>query len=142
MIDERIKYWSQGWPHKNFADFLFEYLYEKTLLAPLLKADRYRLIGSAIDPFVLQDDLRQCSVAHTLTIALWGCGKRDGRPLDPELMAHCLFFGVRGPLTRDALELPPTPHSGTLPSCCLCFARRLPRAPRARCACRTSTSGP
>lgn len=105
-MDERIKYWTQGWPEKNFGDFLTEYLHDLALTAPLVEADRYRLIGSAIDSSLLREDLRQCGAVGDPAVVLWGCGKRDREPLDPSVKSHCLFFGVRGPLTRDALELP------------------------------------
>jgi len=106
MIDERIKYWTQGWPAKNFGDYLFEYIYEEALIGPFVDADRYRLIGSVIDPDILQQDLAECASIGSPSIALWGCGKRDETPLPPELLSHCQFFGVRGPRTRAALGLP------------------------------------
>jgi hypothetical protein len=106
MRDERVVYWTEGWPKQNFGDLLSAWLHERALLAPLVDADRYRLLGSAIESSVLQLDLQQCATTQPPVIALWGCGQRDEQPVDPALRRHCLFFGVRGPLTRDALGLP------------------------------------
>lgn len=107
MIDPRIKYWTQGWAEKNFGDYLTEWLYEDLLVAPLVDADRYRLLGSAIDDHLLAADLAECGVGEAARVVLWGCGKRDAKPLSDTVRAACHFFGVRGPLSRDGLGLPP-----------------------------------
>jgi hypothetical protein len=104
--DERIVHWTEGWPKHNFGDLLSAWLHEHALIAPLVDADRYRLLGSAIHSTVVRNDIEQCGSTLPATIALWGCGQRDATPLDDALRPHCLFFGVRGPLTRDALGLP------------------------------------
>lgn len=129
MIDDRIKYWTQGWPQKNFGDYLSEYLHDEALLAPIVDADRYRLIGSTIDASLLEADLAECGVGESARIALWGCGKRDASPLSDSLLARCQFLGVRGPLTRDLLGLPSNTPVGD-PAFVLPLVLPEPRTPR------------
>ena len=106
MIDERIKYWTQGQAQMNFGDYLAEYLYARALIAPVVDADRYRLLGSAIDADILHQDLAECAHLASPCVVLWCCGARSDSPLPDSLLARCRLLGVRGPLSRDALELP------------------------------------
>ncbi|QJU57624.1 hypothetical protein HL653_07320 [Sphingomonas sp. AP4-R1] len=104
MKDERIAYWTEEWPSRNFGDYISEYFQRTMFLAPLVQADRYRLIGSVIDEHVLQGDLDACD-APDARIALWCCGKRDDRALSSGVRDRCIFLGARGPLTVAALGL-------------------------------------
>lgn len=102
--DPRLLYWTQDDAVRNFGDFLSLMLVERALVAPQVPADRYRLIGSAIDDTVLATDLRQ-SGDRAATIACWGCGARSDTGLSDETAKRTMLFGVRGPLSRDALRL-------------------------------------
>jgi len=102
---DRVIYWTQGEKVKNFGDVLTECLIDQLLIAPIFQADRYRLIGSALDEALLAEDLRRLGNPHA-TLACWGCGARSERPLSIELRQRVFLFGVRGPLSRDALGLP------------------------------------
>jgi hypothetical protein len=104
--DERIRYFVKGAPTQNFGDYLPELLAQAFLLHPRVDADAYRLIGSVIEAEWIRRDLRRSVGIERGLVAFWGCGKRDANPLPPRLQRHCRFFGVRGPLTRDALGLP------------------------------------
>lgn len=104
--DERIRYFVKGAPTQNFGDYLPELLAKVFLLHPRVDADVYRLIGSVIDAEWIRRDLRRSVGIERGLVAFWGCGKRDAQPLPAALQRHCRFFGVRGPLTRDALGLP------------------------------------
>lgn len=105
-IDERIIYFIKNAPVQNFGDYLPE-IFSKDLLGhPRVDADLFRLVGSVIDDRWVRQDLRKVNGHVSGLIAFWGCGKRDATPLSPEIQSHCLFFGARGTLTRDALGLP------------------------------------
>lgn len=103
-IDPRLLFWTQDEPVRNFGDLLSAYIAEKGLIAPLFPADRYRLIGSAIDEAVLAADLRQVGKDEA-TIACWGCGARSFAGLSDATRERVALFGVRGPLSRAALAL-------------------------------------
>ena len=104
--DERIRYFVKGAPVQNFGDYLPELLAKAFFLHPRVDADAYRLIGSVIEPEWIRRDLRRSVGIERGLVAFWGCGKRDATPLPARTQALCRFFGVRGPLTRDALGLP------------------------------------
>lgn len=89
---------------RNFGDFLTELLVDRALIAPLVDATRYRLIGSALDRFVLGQDLSLLGSGET--IACWGCGARDATSLPADIALRVSLFGVRGPMSRIALGLP------------------------------------
>ena len=101
----RIRYWRQGEPIQNFGDFLSEYIAQRALIFPRIKALSYRLLGSAIQPNIIRDDLaRTCAPGDK--VAFWGCGLRDSESVPSESYEKCIFLGARGALTRDALGLP------------------------------------
>lgn len=105
-IDERIIYFIKHAPVQNFGDYLPEIFSKELLGHPRVDADLFRLVGSVIDDRWIRQDLRKVNGHVSGLIAFWGCGKRDATPLSPETRSHCLFFGARGTLTRDALGLP------------------------------------
>ncbi|MDR7035672.1 GT2 family glycosyltransferase/glycosyltransferase involved in cell wall biosynthesis [Methylobacterium sp. BE186] len=74
---------------------------------PLWQASTYRVIGSCIASWLARDDLDGLTEEPDATVAFWGCGLRDEQPLDADIAARCRFYGVRGPLSRDVLGLPP-----------------------------------
>ena len=104
--DPRIAYFVKFEATQNFGDYLPELFCKELLLHPRVEADVYRLVGSVIETDWIWRDLRHATGRTTGKIAYWGCGLRREKPLDPAAQASCLFFGVRGPLTRDVLELP------------------------------------
>ncbi len=105
--DERVHYLIKHDTVQNFGDYLPEILAKELLGYPRIDADEYRLIGSVIDDRWIRRDLRRINGHQDGLIAFWGCGKRGPEPMNDEVRRHCRFFGVRGPLTRDALGLPP-----------------------------------
>jgi hypothetical protein len=104
--DPRISYFMKGAPTQNFGDYLSEILAKEFMLHPRVEADVYRLVGSVIETTYILSDLRGIIGLQSGHIAYWCCGKRSNTPLDPKVQAMCSFFGVRGPLTRDLLNLP------------------------------------
>ena len=109
MLDTRIRYWTRGERFLNFGDFLSEFISSEALIAPIVKADIYRLIGSAIHGPLIEQDLKHLSGdGKKANIVYWGCGMRNSSPIPEQLKESCEFFGVRGPLTREALGLPTT----------------------------------
>jgi hypothetical protein len=104
--DPRINYFVKGAPTQNFGDYLPEILAKEFMLHPRVEADIYRLIGSVIDNTWILRDLRHTIGLRSGHIAFWCCGMRTNVPLEPKVRAMCLFFGARGPLTRDLLGLP------------------------------------
>lgn len=104
--DPRIEYFIKYDTVQNFGDYLPEIFCKELLLHPRVDADMYRLVGSVIDEKWVRHDLGQINGYTTGTIAFWCCGARGPSPLSAETSRHCLFFGARGPLTRDLLGLP------------------------------------
>jgi hypothetical protein len=105
-LDERIDYFIKFAPRQNFGDYLPEIICKELLGYPRIDADMFRLVGSVIDERWIRRDLGRHNGHVAGLIAFWCCGARGPAALSPAIAAHCRFFGVRGPLTRDALELP------------------------------------
>lgn len=105
-LDERIAYFVKFAPVQNFGDYLPEAICKTLLGPPRIDADMFRLIGSVISDDWIRRDLGQRNGHLAGLIAFWCCGARGTAPLSPEVAACCRFFGVRGPLTRDVLNLP------------------------------------
>jgi len=105
-------WWLQGQECQNFGDYLTEFLWNNLAEEMRVPGDGYRLIGSAIDEAIIDRDLRGLGKWERGRIVFWCCGLRDGKPLGPEFVARSVFCGVRGPLTRDALNLPPSTPFG------------------------------
>ena len=104
--DPRINYFNKGDSFQNFGDFLPPLMAKELLLQAKVEADIYRLVGSVIEEGWIRRDLRHTIGTEAGRVAFWGCGMRSADALSPEVRAKSLFFGVRGPLTRDALGLP------------------------------------
>ena len=104
---KRVVYWLEGEPQQNFGDFLTEYLVEGLVHRMLGSADAYRLIGSVISDWNIQEELEAANASERGKVAFWACGAREDRPLSPGELARAEFYGVRGPLTRQLLGLPP-----------------------------------
>lgn len=100
----RVLYWTRGEAVRNFGDFLTELLLDRALITPIVQSARYRLVGSALDRFVLGQDL--APLGPDEHVACWGCGARDDSGLPPDTISRVRLFGVRGPLSRAALGLP------------------------------------
>ncbi|MCP1538095.1 glycosyltransferase [Methylorubrum extorquens] len=106
--DRNIIYWRQNevGTIQNFGDYLSEIIAQYIVAGPIAKATTYRIVGSCIANWLIKDDLAATDDREQASIAFWCCGVRDEVPLDPEVRNRCSFFGVRGPLSRDILELP------------------------------------
>lgn len=101
----RILYWLAGEKYQNFGDFLAVYLSKRALSGVRLQSAAYRLTGSALAEGILLEDIEALVGAGGGRIAYWGCGMRDEVKPSARTLAKVDIFGVRGPLTRDALEL-------------------------------------
>jgi hypothetical protein len=73
---------------------------------PKVQCDMYVLVGSAIHPGLINELKRMAGLKRVNRVAFWGCGMRDTTELPQDEKKRCLFFGVRGPYTRDTLGLP------------------------------------
>ncbi|RVT90186.1 polysaccharide pyruvyl transferase family protein [Sphingomonas crocodyli] len=104
--DKRIEYFIKHDAVQNFGDYLPELFSKELFLHPRVDADIYRLVGSVIDEKWVRHDLGRFNGFVTGQIAFWCCGARGSAGLSNETKQHCLFFGVRGPETREALKLP------------------------------------
>jgi hypothetical protein len=104
FYDPRLLFWTQDEPVHNFGDFLSILLAERALLAPFFPADRYRLIGSALDETLIAADIQQVG-DPAATIACWGCGARGPIGLSEQTMSRTAVLGLRGPLSRAALGM-------------------------------------
>ncbi len=108
----RLIWWLQGEERQNFGDFLTEFLWNHLADRIRVPGDGYRLIGSAIADGIVHADLHGLGNWEHGRIVFWCCGMRDEQPLSPESVARSVFCGVRGPLTRDVLNLPPSTPLG------------------------------
>ncbi|MCE9629804.1 MAG: polysaccharide pyruvyl transferase family protein [Planctomycetia bacterium] len=104
-----VRYWRQehATGPQNFGDFLAELFLDELFVLPSWPADAYYLVGSVIRDQRIRRTLSELHVEPTRgCVAFWGCGLRGPEGLSAEGRARAAFFGVRGPLTRDALALP------------------------------------
>lgn len=104
--DERINYFVKYRRKQNFGDYLPEIICKELLTYPRIEAEMFRLIGSVINEDWIRRDLLSLNGYLFGTIAFWCCGARDTKKISQQILSHCQFFGVRGPLTRDLLGLP------------------------------------
>lgn len=105
----KVRYWLEDHPEKigNFGDYLSRILLDKVLAYPVIEADVYHFVGSVIREDILRHSLLSVGIGDgSGRVALWGCGMRQSADVSPWLLDHCIFRGVRGPLSRDALRLP------------------------------------
>ena len=105
-LDDRIDYFIKFAPTQNFGDYLPELFCKELLAYPRIDADMFRLVGSVIDERWVRRDLSRTNGHVAGLIAYWCCGARSAAGLTQQTRAHCRFFGIRGPLSRDALDLP------------------------------------
>lgn len=99
-------WWSPIEGKENIGDYLTLYFINRLFEGVRVKADVYRLVGSVIAPHVIASDVETVAKKSDASISFWGCGCRDDRKLPDALLRHVSFHGVRGPLTRDVLQLP------------------------------------
>jgi len=104
--DPRINYFIRGAAIQNFGDFLPAILADELLATPRIEADMYLLVGSVISENHVRHLLIGTDGQREGSVAFWGCGARDAQPLPAHLTRHWHYCSVRGPLTRDALQLP------------------------------------
>lgn len=105
-----VRYWLQDSAdnRQNFGDYITELLLDRLFIMPTYPADAYHLIGSVISEFQITADLQAIdSTERRGLIAFWCCGMRDETPLPEWALKHVRFFGVRGPNSRQVLQLPP-----------------------------------
>lgn len=105
-----VRYWRQNkpWAAQNFGDYLTELFLDRLMVLPSFPADAYHLVGSVITSSQIEEDLQNVNVPlERGCVAFWGCGMRDENALPAWAKSKARFFGVRGPLTRDGLNLPP-----------------------------------
>jgi len=105
QLSSRISYWTRDEEIRNFGDHLCELIVDRALIAPIVVADRYYMIGSMIDEALLAKELSRAG-RNDAWLACWGCGARSASSLTEQTRQHVQIFGVRGPLTRNALGLP------------------------------------
>jgi len=102
-----VVWWSPLSGQENVGDFLSFYFINRLFTATRVNADVYRLVGSVITGSRIRRDVESIARKSDARIAFWGCGCRDVEAVPPALKAHASFHGVRGPLTRVVLGLPP-----------------------------------
>lgn len=101
-----LVWWLQDEERQNFGDYLTPFLWSNLSEGPLVTADVYCLIGSAIHEGIIRDLLLKQGKWEDARIVFWCCGMREDTPPNAESLAKSHFCGVRGPLTRRALRLP------------------------------------
>ncbi len=102
-----VVWWSPLQGQENVGDFLSFYFVNRLFRAARIQADVYRLVGSVITATRIRKDVEHIARRNDARVAFWGCGCRDDEALPSDILAHASFHGVRGPLTRRVLGLPP-----------------------------------
>lgn len=102
-----VVWWSPLDGRENVGDFLSFYFINRLFKAARIPADVYRLVGSVITATRIRKDVELIARRKNARVAFWGCGCRDDEALPSDILAHASFHGVRGPLTRRVLGLPP-----------------------------------
>jgi hypothetical protein len=91
---------------RNFGDYLSEFFLHNMFLHSKTEADLFQFVGSVLDGRVIESDLKRAIGSLNGYIAYWCCGARSSNPIPQRIRSRIMIFGVRGPLTRDALSLP------------------------------------
>jgi hypothetical protein len=105
-MTDRFPYWRKQDEVQNFGDYLTE-LYLADIFEPAAPPfSHVHLVGSMISAWWIRQLLDERGAGSDQPIAFWCCGVRDATPIDPALLAHCRFFGIRGPDSRALLGLP------------------------------------
>ena len=110
MAQHPVRHWLQDQPRRrqNFGDYLTRLFLDELFALPSWPADAYHLVGSVITESQMRRDLAAVGAdPEQGSVAFWGCGLRDDRPLSAWARRRARFFGIRGPLSRDVLGLPP-----------------------------------
>ncbi len=108
LSSQRIAWWRQDEKIQNFGDYVSDYLWANLPSAIRLPADVYRLIGSTICDFLVDQDLGTYDQNPDGRTAFWCCGARDESSVSVQLLKRSVICSVRGPLTRDLLGLSKT----------------------------------
>jgi hypothetical protein len=106
LSDPRIWYWTRGEAVVNFGDALAEVFAARLFVEPRVNADVYHTVGSVICHHLIEARRHEKALPIPLRIAYWACGARTEESIWPQSREACLFHGVRGPLSRDVLDLP------------------------------------
>jgi hypothetical protein len=92
----------------NFGDAL-TVLYQRIMLNDvcLFRSGVVHLVGSVISENRIEKSFARSEKLFGRGQAIfWGCGKKDANPLPRDLISKSIFLGVRGPRSRQALDLP------------------------------------
>lgn len=99
-------YWLKGYETQNFGDFLSEFLFSKLSDGLRVRADAYYLIGSVISGDFIKTHESSTEDCELAKVVFWCCGARDGTKPINGCLVNADIRGVRGPLTRNLLNLP------------------------------------
>ncbi|SEQ86355.1 polysaccharide pyruvyl transferase family protein [Sphingobium sp. YR768] len=108
-MSEDIFFWRQDKALGNFGDALTLLFLKRLFIGDRLYPGHVQhLVGSVITVNRLEIVRRDAQAAGLPEgrALFWGCGKKDGERLPPDLQRQCRFLGIRGTLSRDALGLP------------------------------------
>jgi hypothetical protein len=102
-LPANVAYWRRGEPIANFGDYLTELLYAGLFHGPTKYPQaRIHLLGSVI----ARDWFKQAAEHGFRRVVFWGCGLRRPKLLSRAAFRRAVLLGVRGPLSRDWLDLP------------------------------------
>ena len=104
--DSRLNYFVRGKDVQNFGDYLTEIMAYEMLTSARMEADMFLLVGSVISANHVRHLLLDTAGQRSGSVVFWGCGVRNSTPLPAQLTRNWHFCSVRGPLTRDVLQLP------------------------------------
>ncbi|MEA1834391.1 hypothetical protein U8607_20060 [Methylobacterium durans] len=104
--DGRINWWLKDDDTQNFGDFLGYVISKAIFTQPVRDHCSYRMLGSAIADWDINQDLARADGEPDRTIGFWCCGVRTEAGVSDESRERLAAYGVRGPLTRDVLGLP------------------------------------
>ncbi len=109
LVQHGVDWWLRGANRQNFGDYMSAVIARSVMAGePKITAQRYFLIGSMLEPSVVQTVLASLPEpsAGFPRIVFWGCGMRNVNPLTETQRKQVVILGVRGPLTRTHLALP------------------------------------
>ena len=127
-IGPEVFHWRAKEELGNFGDAL-TVLYQTTMLDDVcsFRSGVIHLVGSVISENRIEKSfLRSEKSSGRGQAIFWGCGKKDAKSLPRDLIRKSIFLGVRGPRTRDALDLPRNTPMGDTALLCPRFYRPKP----------------
>ncbi|AWN40511.1 hypothetical protein [Methylobacterium durans] len=93
----RINWWLKDDDTQNFGDFLGYIISKAIFTQPVRDHCSYRMLGSVIADWDINQDLARPGGEPDRTIGFWCCGARTEAGVSNESRERLAAYGVRGP---------------------------------------------